>query len=413
MGNIAKTNLLPVGRINDPHYNKKASQTVPSPSQGKAAVMQKNAQLKRMAKDNSSSISQTTADGKKVFSSGPNESVLSLGKAYTDSLQASRAKKKSSSNAVKKLQYSFKKVSSQIVRSKTSRAAKSAVSVAKREVLRLKRLKGSGEYEAEEIDAALTHAKSMERIARKKAAHLEQEEMIQVTDDGTGTMSLKDALEAERNKELDTEGEMQGEDPGSADELSYEEVMGDATYQSDPYLEETYEFSEDSEYLTEAMSDFTNEISAQMEEFAAKMSEEMAALMSEISMEMQELMETFDLMEELSAPVGKMNAADFKMLKIKHRGDEMKEIAKADKEYLKAIFKHQSEAGKSAISTVPASQSFTPRADSSAKGVALSGAAASGSAGFISMPHTSMPQAPLPAAPSVSVSEGMNIDISL
>ena len=189
MGNIAKTNLLPVGRINDPHYNKKASQTVPSPSQGKAAVMQKNAQLKRMAKDNSSSISQTTADGKKVFSSGPNESVLSLGKAYTDSLQASRAKKKSSSNAVKKLQYSFKKVSSQIVRSKTSRAAKSAVSVAKREVLRLKRLKGSGEYEAEEIDAALTHAKSMERIARKKAAHLEQEEMIQVTDDGTGTMS--------------------------------------------------------------------------------------------------------------------------------------------------------------------------------------------------------------------------------
>ena len=333
MGNIAKTNLLSVGKTVNSQFNKNTANAAPSPSQGKAALMQKNAQLKRMAKETKSTISSTTADGKKVFASGPNESVLSLGKAYSDSLQASRAKKKSSSNAVKKLRYSFKKVSSQIVRSKTSRAAKSAVSVAKREVLRLKRLKGSGEYEAEEIDAALTHAKSMERIARKKAAHLEQEEMIQVTDDGTGTMSLKDALEAEKSKNTNAENEDQDEYTDVLNELTGE----DSAYETSE-AGHADEMPENTEFLTEAMTDFTNEISAQMEDLAAEMSEEMSALMEEISMEMQELMETFDLMEELSAPIGKMNAADFKMLKIKHRGDEMKEIAKADKEYLKAIF---------------------------------------------------------------------------
>ncbi|MBQ3899833.1 MAG: hypothetical protein II741_08355, partial [Lachnospiraceae bacterium] len=286
-------------------------------------------------------------------------------------------------------------------------AAKSAVSVAKREVLRLKRLKGSGEYEAEEIDAALTHAKSMERIARKKAAHLEQEEMIQVTDDGTGTMSLKDALEAEKNKDTNAENEDQDEYTDILNELTGE----DSAYETSEagYADE---MPPDTEFLTEAMTDFTNEISAQMEDLAAEMSEEMSALMEEISMEMQELMETFDLMEELSAPVGKMNASDFKMLKIKHRGDEMKEIAKADKEYLKAIFKHQSEAGKSAINPGSGSPSFAS-SDSSAKSVALSGVAVSSSAGYTSMPHITMPQAPLPAAPSVSFSEGMNVDISL
>lgn len=35
-----------------------------------------------------------------------------------------------------------------------------------------------------------------------------------------------------------------------------------------------------------------------------------------------------------------MDPADLKMMKIKHRNKEMKDIVKADAEYLKAVFNH-------------------------------------------------------------------------
>ena len=53
--------------------------------------------------------------------------------------------------------------------------------------------------------------------------------------------------------------------------------------------------------------------------------------------ELEELAEQLDI-ASVSGPTGKMSAADYNMLKTKHRSDEMKEIAKADKEYLKVIF---------------------------------------------------------------------------
>ena len=58
-------------------------------------------------------------------------------------------------------------------------SARRAVQAAKREISRLKRLKGSGEYDEEEVQLAIDHAKAMEKVAKKKANHLEQEEMIE------------------------------------------------------------------------------------------------------------------------------------------------------------------------------------------------------------------------------------------
>ena len=79
------------------------------------------------------------------------KSVLDQSLSYASQLQASRTKAKETSLEKKKLQYNFKKISSQIVRSKNSVSARKAVQAAKREIMRLKRLKGSGEYDDEEL----------------------------------------------------------------------------------------------------------------------------------------------------------------------------------------------------------------------------------------------------------------------
>ena len=68
---------------------------------------------------------------------------------------------------------------------------------------------------------------------------------------------------------------------------------------------------------------------------------------SEMQQAMEDMMEELDLTElseTLCAPDPNMSADDLKMLKIKHRNKEMKDIVKADADYLKATFeKHESD----------------------------------------------------------------------
>lgn len=59
--------------------------------------------------------------------------------------------------------------------------ARLAAAQARREILRLKSQKQSGKYDNEELEAAIEHAKAMERVAKKKARHLEEEEMAKCT----------------------------------------------------------------------------------------------------------------------------------------------------------------------------------------------------------------------------------------
>lgn len=77
--------------------------------------------------------------------------------------------------------YNYKTVATKIQQAKTSISAGQAVLAAKRETLKLKRKIASGSGDAEELQIALSHAKRMEMVARKKKHHLELEELVENT----------------------------------------------------------------------------------------------------------------------------------------------------------------------------------------------------------------------------------------
>ncbi|MBQ7613980.1 MAG: hypothetical protein IJU77_02965 [Butyrivibrio sp.] len=268
-----------------------------------------------------------------------NNSVVNQSMSYADALKASRTKAKEAGTEKKRLQYSYKKISSQIVRSKTSLSARKAASAARREVQRLKRLRSSGEYDEEELQISIEHAKSMERIAKKKVAHLQQEEMIE-----RGQSGALSSLE-------EKEEEIQEEKPEEEfEELSEEEMADLEELDSDVYYPE--EFASE---LQAAISDYQEEMQYRMEELNAEiqqqisdihastsesldaMNSDMMSLLSDTLEDMAEELDLSELANTIAAPDPNMSEDDLKMLKLKHRTKEMKDIAKADGEYLKAI----------------------------------------------------------------------------
>ena len=230
--------------------------------------------------------------------------ILSSTLNYGENLKAKRQQLKDASLEVKKLKYQFKNLSAQIMRSKTSASARQVVGQAKREVLRLKQEKQRGGSDSEELEAAINHAKAMERVARKKVKHLEEEELAKAC-----------GVCADYNVE---------------EEIKKSEDRENSDFSENDLNEEGSE--EDS--LKAVFQDFSPE-----EWFE----DEMQALMDDFSEEMQALLEDMgleELSESLEVVKGDMDPADLRMMKIKHRNKEMKEIVKADSEYLKAYFEH-------------------------------------------------------------------------
>lgn len=270
-------------------------------------------------------------------------SIVSSMFSYSESLKAQREKIKDANLKLKKLKYQFKDMSSKILRSKTSTSARQVASQAKREVLRLKREKQSGLYEDEEIDAAISHAKAMERVAKKKVRHLEEEEMAKAA----GGPCTGEMIEEEKKK--DAADELTDDDYSDEDSEEYDEaaaesgaydsvVNGSAAYDNGAY--DTASFSRDYEILSR--QDF-----AEMMDFQGEIIEDISALtdklFDEYAEEMQAMLEDMglgELAESASAAKGDMDPADMKMMKIKHRNKEMKDIVQADSEYLKAVFDH-------------------------------------------------------------------------
>lgn len=269
-----------------------------------------------------------------------NKSVLEQSLSYASQLQASRTKAKESSLEKKKLQYSFKKISSQIVRSKNSVSARKAVQAAKREIMRLKRLKANGEYDEEEVQLAIDHAKAMEKVAKKKVAHLEQEEMVERAHKGAGA-----ALEeVQENKDDSNEKTEEAEDAISEEDLEASEMDIDEEYDETDYQAVYDSIRQEVEEAQMQMEELSAEISENTQEIAESSNDAMSQMMDELSEEMSEMLEEMDLTdlaETMYAPDPNMSEDDLKMLKIKHRGKEMKEIAEADKEYLKGIMEHE------------------------------------------------------------------------
>ena len=279
--------------------------------------------IRRMLSRNSQSTQTQAAN------SWGQDSIVTSSLSYSESLRNQRQQTKNTTLALKKLKYQFKNISSKILRSKTSQAAKQAAGQARREVLRLKRQKQSGNYDDDEIQAAIDHAKAMERVAKKKAKHLEEEELAKAA----GGICQGDRISEEETKDVP---DAEAENARNAEEMSAEdsanEVSGDFS---------AYEYAGDSYDISDYVDLGMDEFYAQAGDFMSEMSDFTSEMMQEMSDSLRDLMEEMGLdgLSDTAVSVDReMDTADLKMMKIKHRNKEMKEIVKADAEYLKAVF---------------------------------------------------------------------------
>ena len=200
--------------------------------------------------------------------------------------RSSRSNKSSKSKKKKKvLQYNFKQISTQIMQSKTPVSARKVMTKARGKVAELLRKQSVGEFDDRQLRAAIIHAKKMERIAKKRMKHLQQEEELKQHSD-------------KENQIEDSELEM--EDVLCNDESEEEEVKHD-------------------------------ELLKIMQELQALMEDSMDDLMDESKFN--------DLLDEvMGITEEEMEPEELERLKKKHRTDELREITEADLKYLKALF---------------------------------------------------------------------------
>lgn len=259
------------------------------------------------------------------------DSIVTSTLSYSESLRNQRQQTKNTTLALKKLKYQFKSISSKILRSKTSQAAKQAAGQARREIMRLKRQKQNSDSDSEEIDAAIAHAQAMERVAKKKAKHLEEEEMVKAA----GGICQGDRISEEETKDAQ---DAESENARNAEEMSAESSEDEMSRDLS-----AYEYAADSYDISDYIDLGMDEFYAQAGDFMSEMSDFTSEMIQEMSDSLRDLMEEMGLdgLSDTAVSVNReMDPADLKMMKIKHRNKEMKDIIKADAEYLKAVFNH-------------------------------------------------------------------------
>ncbi len=178
----------------------------------------------------------------------------------------------------KKLNYNHRRISRQITMSRTTSGIRRVITRARDQVVDLLRKQMSGKYDETDVRHAIIHARKMERVARKKKKHLEQEEKAKAT--GKALVE-KGEGKSDEEKELEK----------AADGLSKEEL---------------------------------EKLIAEYEEFMQEM---------EKTSGMDEVMK-----EYMGATEVEMSPEQLDQLRKKHRSDEMKDIVEADMKYLKALF---------------------------------------------------------------------------
>ena len=286
-------------------------------------------------------------------------SILDSMERYKESIRDQRMKAGDTKLQMKKLKYQYKNISSKILQSKTSNAARQVEGQARREVLRLKRQKMNKDVDQEELEAAITHAKEMERIAKKKVRHLEEEEMAKVS--GGGCFDQVESKEEQEKGIKEAEDLERQKDSYEKDSASLNQAAGEMDVQDiwenaslDDYFRENIDFSELEQYADLSMQlDSMDDIFSDMRELTSE-------VLDSVSDTMKELLEELgldELSDSLLAEKGDVDPADLKMMKIKHRCKEMKEIVKADAEYLKVIFDKLSKEKLSGVSGMGANHS--------------------------------------------------------
>lgn len=190
---------------------------------------------------------------------------------------------KASQKKKKRLQYNFKEISSMLLTAKTSGSADQALIKARVNVAMLQRKLRNGDYDEKELQNALTHAKKLEQIARKRKKHLKEEEKA--------AQQGSCQTDAEQYEDSDTGKTAEEQNP----EVS-QEALEDLMRQFRQFTEET------------------------LDELAD------AAGLDELADAFMEVSQT-DMDEE-----------DLQRLKRKHRAEELQEITEADMKYLKNLF---------------------------------------------------------------------------
>ncbi|MDE7324267.1 MAG: hypothetical protein K2N73_16450 [Lachnospiraceae bacterium] len=199
--------------------------------------------------------------------------------------------RKNQSQKVKKksLPYSFKEISTRLLKTKKSGNAHQVLLSAKQKVASLRLMYKGGVYDDDEVFAALMHAQAIARVAKKRMKHLEEEE--------------------------------RAEKKGGFCEADLEEKTDEATSKQIHAEEDEQE---------KAKLDMQR-MQRLMEQYERMMREAMKEL------------EQLDNVDELSEEMGidgeiSMDPEDLELMKKKHRADELREIMEADMKYLKFMF---------------------------------------------------------------------------
>lgn len=225
------------------------------------------------------------------------------------------SKPKSKTVRKKRLPYNFRKISNQIVMSKTANSARAAMSSARRVTLLLKEKMRSSDYSDEELKDAIIHARKMERIAKKRVKNMEAEERAA---------------------------------------------------QSGVYILELEEETAESEVTEEEQ-----EAGLSQEELE-KMMQELESLMEESMEELEDAAGLDDFMDGMMCVVQKdMEPEDLEQLKKKHRAEELQEIMEADMKYLKALFNRLEREKREGASGSSSNGSSLGAQSDSARGVSL------------------------------------------
>lgn len=210
--------------------------------------------------------------------------TISKPRKKTTSKSKTKSASMSGKKKYKKLNYNFKRLSNQIMRTKTSINAKQLTTKTKFQVANLRMKLISGDYNYIEIHNALVHAEKIARVAKKRLKNLEEEENIEKT----GRKGLTDSEEMKEREDEDD------------------------------------------------IIDTTGMTQEEMKELVQELQEEMEKIQDELEQAMEE---TEKMMEEfVHASNQEMDPNDLELLKKKHRSEELRDIMKADMEYLKALF---------------------------------------------------------------------------
>lgn len=240
-------------------------------------------------------------------------------------ISSTGVKKSSTNKKKKKLNYNFKEISRMIIRAKTTGSARQAVTKAKVRVGELRKKLRTDEYDSKELESAIIHAEQMERIARKKVKHLQEEERA-VRNSKACEGEMEDKRENKESESYISDMDIQYSDDGYC-------VKGQAKVQ-----ETVSDMKLEAQIQQMMLQEHIQEMRQLNREMAETVSKNFKDIMSGAMSDMKELNGLDELSEAFMSYSDDIDPADIEMLKKKHRSKEMKEITEADMKYLKAMF---------------------------------------------------------------------------